>query len=156
MFTDECSTAGDAARQSQERVGGGHEPSRRATPHQTPHSAVLIVEDEHVARRALGALLSASGYCTSAAESAEEALRLLQNQPAPRVALVDLNLPGMSGIDFIGRLEQIDPSVHAVLMTGAGDETLAAALQERPVHYVRKPLDFSRLLTLINTPPCNQ
>ena len=141
MFTDECSTLGD------ER-DGNRDPQG---------SEVLIVEDEHVARRALGSLLKASGYCTSAAGSAEEALRLLEDQPTPpRVALVDLNLPGMNGIDFIGRLEQLAPSVHAVLMTGAGDEPLAAALRERHVEYVRKPLDFSRLLTLINTPPCEQ
>jgi DNA-binding NtrC family response regulator len=139
MFTDECSNAGD---------------ERETDPQR---SAVLIVEDEHVARRALGSLLKASGYYTSAAESAEEALRLLQNQPTPpRIALVDLNLPGMNGIDFISRLEQIAPTVHAVLMTGAGDESLAQALQERYVPYVRKPLDFSRLLTLIDTPPRRQ
>lgn len=140
MFTDECSSAG---------AEGGKDC-------QVQPPGVLIVEDEHIARRALGSLLKASGYDTRATESAEEALRLLRNQPAPRIALVDLNLPGMNGIDFIGRLEQIAPSVHAVLMTGAGDETLAAALRDRHVPYVRKPLDFSRLLTLIDTPPCDQ
>jgi DNA-binding NtrC family response regulator len=141
MFTDECSSAGGGD------AGRGGDSAPRPGP-----SAILIVEDEHVARRALGALLAASGYRPKAAESAEEALRLLQNQPAPRVALVDLNLPGMSGIDFINRLEQINPSVYAVLMTGAGDETLAAALRERHVPYVRKPLDFSRLLAVIDCP----
>jgi len=140
MFTDE----GPAS-------GGERDEERQAQP-----PGVLIVEDEHVARRALGSLLKASGYDTRAAESAEEALGLLRNQPAPRIALVDLNLPGMNGIDFIGRLEQIAPSVHAVLMTGAGDETLAQALRDRHVPYVRKPLDFSRLLMLIDTPPCDQ
>jgi DNA-binding NtrC family response regulator len=44
----------------------------------------------------------------------------------------------MNGIDFISQLEQIAPSVHAVLMTGAGDETLAQALRDRQVPYVRK------------------
>ena len=131
MFTDECSHAGG---------NGEGEPG------------VLIVEDEQVARRALGALLAANGYRAKAAGSAEEALSLLQTrgQPAPVVALVDLNLPGMNGLGFIGRLEQMNPSVRAVLMTGAGDDTLASALNDRYVPYVRKPLDFSRLLTLID------
>ena len=142
MFTEECGYAGEDA----SRDGEG----RSAMP------AVLIVEDERVARRALRALLSASGYVTAAAESAEEALTLLKDRPTPRIALVDLNLPGMSGIDLIRRLEKLDPSVHAVLMTGASDETLAVALREHHVPYVRKPLDFSRLLTLIGDPPSYQ
>jgi two-component system C4-dicarboxylate transport response regulator DctD len=137
MFTEECSYA------------GGDAAAFRPEP-----SDVLIVEDEHVARRALGALLSASGYRPEAAESAEQALDLLKRKPAPRVALVDLNLPGMSGVDFIHELEQINPSVQAVLMTGAGDETLAAALRERYIPYVRKPVDFSRLLSVIGDPSC--
>jgi CheY-like chemotaxis protein len=78
MFTDQCLSSG----------GDRDEASRAQSP------GVLIVEDEHIARRALGSLLKASGYDTRAAESAEEALRLLRNQPAPRIALVDLNLPG--------------------------------------------------------------
>ena len=145
MFTEECSYAG------QESEG---EPSCPPVSAAAP-PAVLIVEDEQVARRALRALLAASGYCAKATGSAEEALSLLQTQgqPAPRVALVDLNLPGMNGIDFIGRLEQMNPHVRAVLMTGAGDEALADALRERYVPYVRKPLDFSRLLTLIDPNP---
>ena len=142
MFTEEFAYAGD----DDPRDSGGRCSNR----------AVLIVEDERVARRALRALLSASGYDTAAAGSAEEALQLLQDRPAPRVALVDLNLPGMSGLDLIRRLEQLDPSVHAVLMTGAGDDILAEALREHYVPYVRKPLDFSRLLTMIGDPPSCQ
>ena len=141
MFTDECSHAGENGEGEPAASSGGPSPP-----------GVLIVEDEHVARRALGALLAASGYQAKAAGSAEEALSLLQTrgQAPPVVALVDLNLPGMNGLEFIGRLEQMSPSVRAVLMTGAGDETLASALSERYVPYVRKPLDFSRLLTLID------
>jgi response regulator NasT len=143
MFTDECAHAGGAVERALICQRGSDD------------RAVLIVEDERVARRALRALLASSGYSTETAESAEEALDLLARRPAPRVALVDFNLPGMSGIDFIRRLEQVSPSVHPVLMTGAGDEALAAALRERDVTIVRKPLDFSRLLTLINSDgPC--
>jgi CheY-like chemotaxis protein len=116
---------------------------------------------EKIARRALRKLLSFSGYCTTAAESAEEALSLLENQPVPRVALIDLNLPGISGLDLIRRIERLDPDVHAVLMTGAGDETLAAALHDRPVPCLRKPLECSpapctdrrHLLALLNDSP---
>ena len=142
MFTEEFAYAGgEEEDDAPESIGRGRDP------------AVLIVEDERVARRALSALLSASGYATEAAGSAEEALSLLKNHPAPRVALVDLNLPGMSGLDFIRRLGQLNPTTIPVLMTAATDDTLAAALHEnehdRPVACLRKPLDFQRLLTVL-------
>ena len=147
MFTDECGHPGDAADRSADGHGNGDGDARHGAP------GVLIVEDERVARKALRALLSASGYYAKAAESAEEALTLLQHVPPPSVALVDLNLPGMSGVDFIHHLERLNPAVRAVLMTGAGDEALAAALRQHPVRFVRKPLDFPRLLSLIGDDP---
>ena len=116
-------------------------------------AAVLIVEDERIARRALAALLTASGFETCAAESAEEALRLLAEKDAHadrRVALVDLNLPGMNGLEFISRLEGIDPDVVPVLMTAASDEVLGEAVRNRNLIYLRKPLDLHQLLNVIS------
>lgn len=117
-------------------------------------AAVLIVEDERVARKALAALLASYGYATEAVASAEEALRLMKarNGSAPKIAVVDLNLPGMNGIDLIRHLEQMNPNVHPVLVTGAGDEVLGTALREHPVTYLRKPVDFKQLLSVLNQP----
>jgi two-component system CheB/CheR fusion protein len=120
-------------------------------------AAVLIVEDERVSRRALTALLSASGYVTEAAGSGEEALRLVGAGPVPPVALVDLDLPGMSGIDFIGRIEQMDPSVFPVLITAADEDRLRVAVArlralapDHDVVYLRKPVSFDELLTVLD------
>jgi DNA-binding NtrC family response regulator len=121
-------------------------------PDDVRQGSVLIVEDERVARRALATLLAASGFQTAAAASAEEALRLLEDledRGERRVALVDLNLPGMNGIDFITRLERMDPSVYPVLMTAASDEVLDEAVRDRNLVYLRKPLDLGQLLTAI-------
>ena len=121
-----------------------------------PRAGVLIVEDERVARRALAAILSASGYETAAAESAEEALRLLQDlenradaHAHPRIALVDFNLPGMNGVDFIARLERLEPGVFPVLMTAASEEVVTEAVKDRNLIYLRKPLDLAELMTII-------
>lgn len=120
-------------------------------------SAVLIVEDERVARRALSTLLSAYGFETAAAGSAEEALQMLRQrleragapQPSPRIALVDLNLPGMNGLDFISQLEQMDPDVMPVLMTASSEDHVGEAVRDRNLVYLRKPLDLGQLLTVI-------
>ena len=114
--------------------------------------AVLIVEDEQISRRALKALLASYGYTIEAAESAEQALQLLDSlmdRPGPHIALVDLNLPGMNGLEFISRMQQLDPAAVPVLMTATGEDNLAAALRSHPVPYLRKPLDFERLLTVL-------
>ena len=128
-------------------------PNLAAAPREDARRAgVLIVEDERVARRALTALLAASGYEIAAAGSAEEAIRILEessDHPHPRVALVDLNLPGMNGLDFINRLERMDPAVFPVLMTAAGDEVVGEAVRDRNLVYLRKPLDVAELLTVI-------
>jgi len=110
---------------------------------------VLIVEDESVSRRALTSLLASSGYTPAAYESAEEALEDVDGGPLPRVALVDVDLPGMSGLDLAARLEQIDPQVRTVLITATEGDRIDRFRQVHGVHYLRKPLDFPRLLSLL-------
>jgi two-component system response regulator FlrC len=110
---------------------------------------VMIVEDERVSRRALAALMSASGYATEALGSAEEALNAVESGVHPDIALVDLDLPGMNGLDFIGQLTELDPDVFPVLITAANGDNLTNLLQQRGVAYMRKPLDFNRLMNLL-------
>ena len=113
--------------------------------------AVLVVEDERVSRRALTALLDASGYSTEAVGSAEDALQTLKGgrNRTPEVALIDLNLPGMSGLDLIDRLRQLAPTVFPVLITATSAECLAKAIAGRDLAYIRKPLNFDHLLKVI-------
>ena len=67
----------------------------------------------------------------------------------PPLALVDLDLPGMNGLDFITQLEKLDPSIHSILVTATDQETLAARLSEHPVEYLRKPVNFDQLLDMM-------
>jgi CheY-like chemotaxis protein len=114
-----------------------------------PDVTVLVVEDEAISRRALTALLESSGYPTMAAKSAEEALRLVGNGTVPRIALVDLDLPGMNGIDLISRLEKGHPEILAVLITATSRERLDRVLHAHRVIYFRKPLNFNDLLHVL-------
>ncbi|HEV2296219.1 MAG TPA: response regulator [Tepidisphaeraceae bacterium] len=111
---------------------------------------VLIVEDERVSRKALALLLDACGYRTVAAGSAEEALRLLTSDDAPDIALVDVDLPGMSGLELAELLEVSKPRMFTVLITAAEGDRIRNFLREHPVAYLRKPLDFDHLLDLLS------
>ena len=111
---------------------------------------VLIVEDERVSRKALALLLTACGYNAVAAGSAEEALRMLAEDDAPEFALVDVDLPGMSGLEFAAQLEEQTPNVFTVLITAAEGDRIENFRRDHAVAYLRKPLDFDHLLGLLS------
>ena len=110
----------------------------------------MIVEDEQTTRRALSLLLSTCGYRPRSFRSAEEALGAIINGDRPGVALVDLDLPGISGLDFIQRLRALDPSIQPILVTATDEETLFRNLAGLPITYLRKPLDFEVLLEILS------
>ena len=110
---------------------------------------VLIVEDEYVSRHALGRLLERCGYRVELAESAEDALALLNRRIRPDVVLLDVDLPGMNGLELLARLRATMPHVTPVLLTGADRDTVWPATS-RGVPYLRKPVDFDRLLNVLD------
>ena len=70
---------------------------------------VLIVEDEQSSRRALSLLLCSCGFRPKTFRTAEEALMWLSAGEHPAIALVDLDLPGIDGIELIEKLAQFSP-----------------------------------------------
>jgi two-component system response regulator (stage 0 sporulation protein F) len=110
---------------------------------------VLIVEDEPLARKALTLLLSSRGYHTRAVPSAEDALRCMSRAGVPKVALIDMDLPGMNGIELIKRLHALRSPVMPVLITAASRSVLQELRPTEPVAYFRKPLDVDRLMLLL-------
>ena len=112
---------------------------------------VFIVEDEEIARRALTSLLTSYGYKAEAYESAEEALAHLAEHASPPVMLIDVDLPGMSGLQLVEKLRSIDPAFRAVLITAAESERIARFQRKHDVDYLRKPLDIHRLVDLLES-----
>lgn len=110
---------------------------------------ILIVEDDDIARGAMGTLLSAWGYDAVTVASAEQALEILASGVTPDAAVVDWDLPGMSGLELISHLKQLNPKTKAVLVTGAARERLEAEAALNEVPYFRKPLDFRGLLRIL-------
>jgi CheY-like chemotaxis protein len=111
---------------------------------------VLIVEDDALSRRALASLLGSRGFRTESARSAEDAIELVDRQGAPDVALVDVDLPGMSGLEFVIHLESTAPEATSVLITASDAERVRSFRRDHgAVGYLRKPVDILRLLGLI-------
>jgi CheY-like chemotaxis protein len=114
--------------------------------------SILIVEDEAGARRAMVLLLTFGGYTVEAVDSAENALELLEHGHHSDVALVDLDLPGMDGVEFIGRLIAIDPNVRPILITANDGDGVLKRIDTKSVAYFRKPFNIGELLQFINHP----
>lgn len=107
---------------------------------------VLVVEDDESFRTMLVAALQRRGYDARGAESGEAALELAQ-QDSPEMAVVDLRLPGMSGLDVVRDLKRIDPATVVVVLTGYGSiATALEAIRLGAVHYLTKPTDADRVL----------
>lgn len=102
-------------------------------------SRILVVDDDPHIVRTLEILLEGDGYEVSAAASGEEALELLDVQGAD-IALVDLQLPGMSGTDLLRRARDRHREVEMLIITAHGSvETAVEAMKEGAFDYLTKP-----------------
>jgi two-component system, NtrC family, response regulator HydG len=100
---------------------------------------VLIVDDEPEMRRTLARLLTSQGMNVLTAASGEEALEVLQREPID-VALVDLQMPGVTGLDLLREIHKQAIDVHVVIMTAHGDVDIAVqAMHAGAYHFLTKP-----------------
>ncbi|MGH9450823.1 MAG: sigma-54-dependent transcriptional regulator [Terriglobia bacterium] len=110
---------------------------------------ILIVDDEGRQREIYRDILLDEGYAAEAAGSGETALRLLEQKRFDLV-ITDLNLPGMTGIQLLSAIQQADPTVTVVLITGYPSIQSAIEATRKGVYtYLEKPVDRDRLLEVV-------
>lgn len=108
--------------------------------------SVLVVDDDDVFRTRLGKAFQDRGFEVRTAPSAELAIRLA-HQDSPEFAVVDLRMPGASGLDVVRELHAIDPATAIVMLTGYGSiATAVEAVRAGAVHYLSKPVDIDQIL----------
>ncbi len=111
----------------------------------TTSPSVLIIEDEPRLRDVLSDALRSWGLTSTTARSGEEALRSIDNHPAD-ILLVDLNLPGMSGIETLTELRNRGIDSPAIILTGFGDLQAAKdAIKLDVVAFLTKPAPLGEL-----------
>jgi two-component system, NtrC family, response regulator AtoC len=107
---------------------------------------VLLVDDEPAIRRMLKLLLAGKGHRVAEAGDAAEALAALA-QEAPEVILLDLQLPGRSGLEVLPELLAAAPAAKIVMMTAHGSIASAVeAMRTGAWDYLTKPFDNDELL----------
>ena len=123
--------------------------SRAPSRTDEPGGRLLVVEDEARIRAIVIRLFEADGYTVEAVGDAETALERIADL-APDVALLDLALPGMDGIELLGRLKAEQPRLQAVIMTAHGSIASAVeAMRLGAFDYVTKPFDNTELKLVV-------
>src|SRR3990167_9524511 len=114
-------------------------------------SRILVVDDEASIRKALERFLRELGHEVFVAADGEEALHILQTETLD-LALVDLVMPKIDGIELIRRLKQHDPNIVAIVLTGFGTITSAVeAMRAGAYHYLTKPFELDDIASLVAT-----
>jgi len=110
---------------------------------------ILIVDDELVVRDSLGKWFTSEGYAARPTGSGREALEALA-QGEFDIALIDIKIPGMDGMELQARLKEADPDLTVVIMTGyASVDTAVEALKRGAYDYITKPVDPDELSHLV-------
>ena len=109
---------------------------------------VLVIDDEMGPRESLRMLLKPI-YQVHTADSVEIGLKLL-NEKKPDAIVMDIRMPGMTGIEGLRRIRQIDPHLSVIMLTGFGAlETAKEALRLGATDYISKPFDAREMREVI-------
>jgi DNA-binding NtrC family response regulator len=115
----------------------------------TDKRRILIVDDEAAQRELLEGFVAPLGFEVSCVGNAEDALQHIRDEPVDMV-LLDVRLPGMSGLDALPEIRGLSPELPVLLITAYGDLRQAiAAVKGGAVDYLVKPVDLNELEVVI-------
>src|ERR1051325_2681647 len=110
---------------------------------------VLIIDDEEEIRESIEMLLNSEGLSTDTAASGEEGLKKIEENLYDAV-LLDLMLPGRSGMDVQQEIRRIDPTLPVIIITAIGAlETAVTAIKDGSFDYVTKPWNNEKLVVIV-------
>jgi len=113
------------------------------------HATILTVDDEEMIRDLMVTALSREGYRCFQAGSAEEARAVLMNNRVD-LAILDIMMPGRSGVDLLKELKVLSPETVVLMVTAISDtETAMKCIHLGAYDYILKPFDIDRVLLTI-------
>ncbi len=135
--------------------------SESARPGRSPESAgsgeaekldqILVVDDDDGIRRLLVDQIKAVGYPCRSAVNGEEALALAVTEPRPSLVVSDVQMPGLSGIELLQRLKQLDPHLQVIMVSGHHDMAVVRqALRDGAYDYLIKPFELEELANTVD------
>lgn len=115
----------------------------------TPSQNLLLVDDDVIFCKVLAVALGKHGFDVSMAHNVAEALQIACKQ-VPAYAVIDLRMPGESGLSLIGRLKPLNGDVKILVLTGyASIATAVEAIKLGAMHYLAKPADADEIVAAL-------
>ena len=128
---------------------GSPQPDSVAGP-QVDHGCCLIVDDSDLYRDRLAEAIGDRGYRVLTADGFDAALDAFRTE-RPGLAVVDLKMPGRSGLELVNTLREVSPETKCVVVTGFGSIANAVdAIHAGAVNYVTKPADADEILAALH------
>ncbi|MGA1867434.1 MAG: response regulator [bacterium] len=110
---------------------------------------ILVIDDDTITCKLLDHILTGTGYAPFCVHNCQQAIEAVQNNFF-NLALIDLNLPDIPGIEVMHKIKKLSPDTEAIIITGnASVDTAVRAMQDEAFSYVTKPIDKSYLVALI-------
>jgi two-component system response regulator RegA len=117
--------------------------------------SILVVDDDDALRARLGRALTDRGYTVRTGASADLAIESARAS-SPEWAIVDLKMPGKSGLELVRELLAIDPTTKIVVLTGYGSiATALEAVRLGATHYLQKPAHVDEILSAFGPAPAS-
>ncbi len=114
-------------------------------------ASILVIDDEAAIRESLEVLLTLEGYSVSMAVDGEEGLRTLEQENFDLV-LLDLALPGQSGLELLPQIKERQPELPVIMITAYGTvDNVVEAVRAGAENFVQKPWDNEKLLADIRS-----
>lgn len=111
---------------------------------------VLLVDDEKEFVSTLAERLELRGMHVEIAMDGEMALNIIENEP-PQVVVLDVMMPGLSGMEVLERIKAIDSKIQVILLTGHGaTKDGIKGMQLGAFDYLIKPVDIDELIEKLN------
>jgi len=112
---------------------------------------ILVIDDEAAIRESLEVLLSLEGYAVTMAADGEQGLRILELETFDLV-LLDLALPGQSGLELLPQIKERQPELPVIMITAYGTvENVVESVRAGAENFVQKPWDNEKLLADIRS-----
>jgi two-component system sensor histidine kinase/response regulator len=118
-------------------------------PKMSENETILVIDDEEAIRDSCCQVLTKAGYRTQTAENGDIGLQKV-TRTQPDLVLVDLKMPGMSGMEVLEQIAQIDPSIISVVITGyATIESAVEAMKRNAYDFLPKPFTPDQLRIVV-------
>ena len=108
-------------------------------------NSILIIDDDRLIRQTFKTHLSSEGFEVHVAADGPQGVQAFEDV-APNLVILDINLPGLHGIEVLKRIRQIDPKAYVIMITAFDDmHTTVEAIKLGAFEYICKPIDYDEL-----------